>query len=69
MTRLFRKLGKAIVMDRRDPHTFDGKCEMCGKVEELRPFGPNDENICFDCAMKDEATAKRKFKEMLEGQT
>jgi hypothetical protein len=26
-------------------------CEMCGKVDECRPYGPNDENICFDCAM------------------
>lgn len=37
----------------------DGKCEMCGKVEELRPYGPAAENICFDCGMKNEPAAKR----------
>jgi hypothetical protein len=26
-------------------------CEMCGKIDECRPYGPNDEQICFDCAM------------------
>lgn len=69
MARLFQRHGKAIIMDRRDPHAFDGKCEFCGKVEELRPYGPNNENICFDCAMKDEKTTEAKFAEMLKGQT
>lgn len=36
------------------------ECKLCGQVEELRPYGPNDEMICFDCAMKDPATAERK---------
>ena len=39
----------------------DEVCEMCGKVDECRPYGPNDENICFECAMKDEATTERKM--------
>ena len=30
----------------------DGKCELCGKIAELRPYGPNKENICYDCNMK-----------------
>ena len=42
-------------------------CEMCGIVEECRPYGPNDENICFDCAMKDEATAERKMADHIFG--
>lgn len=67
MTKLFRRKGKMIIADRRDPHAFDGKCDMCGKLDELRPYGPNNENICYDCAMKDEATTTKKFKEMLEG--
>lgn len=45
----------------------DGKCELCGKVDELRPYGPNGERICYDCGMKDEATTKKKFAEVLEG--
>src|SRR4030095_6267735 len=52
MPRLFKRKGNVVIMDRRHPHAFDGKCEMCGKQDELRPYGPNNENICFDCAMK-----------------
>jgi hypothetical protein len=25
-------------------------CELCGKIDECRPYGPNNEQICFDCA-------------------
>ena len=25
-------------------------CDMCGKIDECRPYGPNGENICFECA-------------------
>jgi len=35
------------------------QCDLCGKVDELRPYGPNGEKICPDCGMKDEATTKR----------
>jgi hypothetical protein len=45
----------------------DGLCAFCGRLEELRPYGPNNERICFDCAMKDEATAARKFRERFDG--
>jgi hypothetical protein len=37
------------------------KCEYCGNLEELRPYGPKHERICFDCAMKDEKTTARMF--------
>lgn len=45
----------------------DEVCEMCGKVDECRPYGPDDENICFDCAMKDESTAMRKMEQYIFG--
>lgn len=57
------KVGDVFIIVEEEP----AKCEMCGKVDELRPYGPNNENICFDCAMKDEETAKRKFRERVEG--
>lgn len=41
-------------------------CDLCGKVEELRPYGPNREWICFSCGMKDEESAKRAFFATLE---
>jgi len=37
----------------------DARCELCGQIDELRPYGPNGERVCFDCGMKDEAAAKR----------
>jgi hypothetical protein len=44
------------------PPTFKpAKCELCGKVEELRPYGPNGESVCFACGMKDEKSAIKQF--------
>ena len=37
------------------------QCDLCGKVDELRPYGPNEECICFDCGMKDEKSALKQF--------
>jgi len=40
---------------------------MCGKFAELRPYGPNGEEICFDCMMLDEEAAKRQFEKHVVG--
>lgn len=66
--RVAERRGSMVVLDRVDAHAFDGVCEMCGVVDELRPYGPNNESICFDCAMKDEATTMIKFREFLDNQ-
>ena len=42
-------------------------CEMCGTIAECRPYGPNDENICFECAMKDKETTERKMEAYIFG--
>jgi hypothetical protein len=42
----------------------DQMCEMCGKIDECRPYGLNNEQICFDCAMatpKSKAIAEKKM--------
>jgi hypothetical protein len=64
--KIAERQGNNIILDRRDPHAFDGTCAFCATYAELRPFGPNNENICFDCGMKDEPTAARKFREFLD---
>lgn len=46
----------------------DEVCEQCGKVSECRPYGANDENICFDCAMLDKDTTERKMASYLFGE-
>ena len=45
------------------------RCELCGVIEECRPYGPNNEEICFDCAMKDEETTEKKMAEYIFGET
>lgn len=43
-------------------------CQMCGVIAETRPYGPNGEEICFDCGMKDEETTKKKMSEYVFGE-
>ena len=63
MTRVY-KIGPATVLvPEVEP---DSACQLCGDVSELRPYGPNGENICFTCGMKDEKTTLAKFTERLE---
>jgi hypothetical protein len=50
-----KRIGPIIVIAPED----DDICEFCGNLDELRPYGPNRERICYDCAMKDEATTER----------
>lgn len=38
-----------------------GRCDLCGVVEETRPYGPNGEEVCFACGMKNEEATKRGF--------
>lgn len=42
-------------------------CELCGTVDECRPYGPNGEQICFSCGMKDEETTRKKMQEYIFG--
>lgn len=44
----------------------DGRCELCGAVEETRPYGPNGEEICFSCGQKNLETTKQKFQEFMD---
>ena len=42
--------------------SLDGleECELCGTMDVLRPFGPNNEKICVSCGMKNpEATIEK----------
>lgn len=43
-------------------------CEFCGAIEETRPYGPNSEQICFECGMKDEETTRKKMAEYIFGE-
>jgi hypothetical protein len=42
-------------------------CFLCGAIEETRPYGPNGEEICFTCGMKDEEQTNRMLGKVLFG--
>jgi hypothetical protein len=46
----------------------DGICEVCGKIDETRPYGPNGEEVCFDCGLKDWAAVERGIKRFVLGE-
>jgi hypothetical protein len=52
------------VIEKENPQ----QCDLCGKVAELRPYGPNGECICFACGMKDEKSARRGIRRTLFGE-
>ena len=46
-----RRVGNTIHME-REP---DAPCQLCGTAAELRPAGPNAEQVCLPCADKNPA--------------
>ena len=47
---------------------LDQVCELCGAIAECRPYGPNGEQICFDCGMKDRETTEKRMGQYLFGE-
>jgi hypothetical protein len=43
------------------------RCQLCGCIAETRPYGPNGEEVCFPCGMKDEAAMRRGFDRLVNG--
>ena len=39
-----------------------GKCTICSAKDELRPYGDNDDNICFNCYLKRYLADEKQFK-------
>ena len=48
-------------------HTRHGPCELCGVVAELRPYGPNGENICEPCGRKNPEATERAIRRAMKG--
>jgi hypothetical protein len=48
----------------------EGTCQLCGaEGEELRPYGPKGECICYDCGMLNEEETKKQFGKMFTKDT
>ncbi len=59
-----RRIGNVTIIFEEPPAI----CAFCGKLDELRPYGPRGERICHDCAMKDPQTTERQMKRVLFGE-
>jgi hypothetical protein len=64
-----QRVGTTVIVEKTEP----ANCELCGRLEELRPYGPNGESICVECAFNDlEGTCCRvrvAMEAMLKGAT
>ena len=60
-----KRIGRALIVEQEEPQ----QCDACGKIAELRPYGPRGSMVCFSCAMKDEETMKVQFQKRLDGKT
>lgn len=58
-----KRIGDMIIIE-AEP---DGVCELCGKIDETRPYGPKGERICWDCGQKNKTTTERQMKRILFG--
>lgn len=46
-----------------------GVCDLCHTFgRELQPYGPNGENICFDCGMENEGITSKMFEKLVFGE-
>lgn len=57
------RIGNIVVLCEEE----DRKCQLCGAIAECRPYGPNGEDICYDCGMKDQETTDRMIGKVLFG--
>lgn len=37
------------------------QCDLCAKIAELRPYGPQGQKICYECGKKDPETTERQM--------
>jgi hypothetical protein len=58
-----KRHGNVIIIEAEKPQ----QCDLCGKIAELRPYGPNGETICFECGEKDPKTTERMMGRVLFG--
>ena len=49
-----KRIGNVVILANEAPDV----CALCGKHDELRPYGPKGARVCYDCMKKDEPNAK-----------
>lgn len=58
-----QRIGNVVVIE-DEP---DKRCELCGEVTDCRPAGPNGEQVCHPCALKDPAAMDRYAQRLFQG--
>lgn len=59
------RIGNISIIEAED----DDVCQLCGKVAECRPYGPNGERICYECGMKNVDKTNEMIGKVLFGET
>lgn len=59
-----RRIGRLVIIEPEPPRP----CELCGVLEETRPYGPGGKRICFACMKKDEPAAVARMTRILYGE-
>lgn len=44
-----------------------GLCQLCLARSETRPYGPNGEEICFECGVKNPLQSEKRMGQYLMG--
>jgi hypothetical protein len=44
------------------------ECKLCGQLDETRPYGPNGEEICYECGLKDPQTTRAQMRAYMFGE-
>jgi hypothetical protein len=63
--KMTKRMGNMVIIE-EEPET---ECELCHKMAETRPYGPNGCRVCFECAMKDKDATEERMDEILFGNT
>ncbi len=58
-----KRVGTIVIIAVEKPR----KCQICGTIEECRPYGPNGEDVCFDCCMKNRELSRARRAHVLFG--
>ncbi len=59
-----KRIGNIIILESDEP---EAPCELCGKIADLRPYGPGFKRICYECGMKNPELTQRQTNQKLFG--
>lgn len=53
-----KQVDDTVIIEAENKQQYD----LCGKIAELRPYGPNGECVCIDCGMQNREAAIQRIK-------